>query len=110
MYKRHVSWDGSIDKDDLLPSEICSRNMWFCVIDEEFGLANRHAVGVDRIFWESDYPHSSCIWPGTQKIVDDLFVNVPDDEFRKITYENADKLFKWKTPDPTDDIESLIVN
>ncbi len=109
MYQRHVSWDGSIDRDDLLPSEICRRNMWFCMIDEEFGLANRHAIGVDRIFWESDYPHSSCIWPGTQKIVDDLFVDVPEDEFRKITYENADKLFKWQTPDPTGDLGSLIV-
>ncbi len=33
----------------------------------------------------------------------------PDDEFRKITYENADKLFKWKTPEPTDDLDALIV-
>ena len=40
------------------------------MIDEPFGLANRDIVGVDRIFWECDYPHSSCIWPNTQQIVD----------------------------------------
>ena len=102
MYKRHRGWDGSIDASDLLPSEICKRNMWFCMIDEEFGLAHRDIIGVDRIFWECDYPHSSCIWPGTQKIVDDLFDGVSEDDFRKISYENANKIFKWDCPDPSE--------
>jgi predicted TIM-barrel fold metal-dependent hydrolase len=109
MYKLHRSWDDGIDASDVLPSEICRRNMWFCMIDEEFGLANRGIIGIDRIFWECDYPHSSCIWPDTQKIVDDLFVNVPDDEFRKIAYQNAEHVFNWEAPDPTDDLESLVV-
>jgi predicted TIM-barrel fold metal-dependent hydrolase len=108
MYKRHRSWDGDIDAADLLPSEICKRNMWFCMIDEEFGLSVRDLIGIDRIFWECDYPHSSCIWPGTQKLVDDLFVGVPDDEFRMITYENAERIFKWQAPDPTPDLGSLV--
>jgi predicted TIM-barrel fold metal-dependent hydrolase len=108
MYKRHRNWDGEIDPADLLPSEICKRNMWFCMIDEAFGLGVRDLIGVDRIFWECDYPHSSCIWPGTQQLVDDLFVGVPEDELRKITYENAEQIFKWKAPDPTTDLESLI--
>jgi hypothetical protein len=84
--------------------------MWFCMIDEVFGLANRDSIGSDRIFWESDYPHSSCIWPGTQKIVDELFVDVPADEFKKITFQNADKLFKWRTPEPTEKLDSLIAS
>ena len=29
-------------RDDLLPSEVCRRNMWFCIIEEPFGLAVRH--------------------------------------------------------------------
>ena len=99
MYERHSHWDSAFGADDLLPSEICKRNMWFCMIDEAFGLANRDVIGVDRIFWECDYPHSSCIWPGTQQIVDDLFVGVPEEDFKKITYENANKIFKWDCPE-----------
>jgi predicted TIM-barrel fold metal-dependent hydrolase len=107
MYKRHRYWDGSIDNEDLLPSEICRRNMWFCMIDEPFGLANREIIGIDKIFWECDYPHSSCIWPGTQAIVDDLFKGVPDDDFAKITYQNAEKIFKWETPEPDREMGQL---
>lgn len=108
MYQRHRTWDGEIDPSDLLPSEICKRNMWFCMIDEEFGIGVRDLIGVDRIFWESDYPHSSCIWPGTQALVDELFEGVPEDEARQITYENAERIFKWTAPEPTSDLDSLI--
>jgi predicted TIM-barrel fold metal-dependent hydrolase len=92
MYKRHKYWSGT---DDLLPSEICRKNMWFCLIDEPYGLRVRHDVGIERILWECDYPHSSCIWPGTQKVVDDLFKDVPDDETELITLRNAERLFNW---------------
>ncbi len=92
MYKRHKYWSGT---DDLLPSEVCRKNMWFCLIDEPYGLRVRHDVGIERILWECDYPHSSCIWPGTQKVVDDLFHDVPDDETELITLRNAERLFNW---------------
>jgi predicted TIM-barrel fold metal-dependent hydrolase len=108
MYKRHHYWDTAFGDDDLLPSEICQRNMWFCMIDEVFGLANRHLVGIDKIFWECDYPHSSCVWPDTQQVVDDLFAGVPDDEVRKITYENANAVFKWDCPE-VDEFPDLLV-
>jgi len=92
MYKRHKYWSGT---DDLLPSEICRKNMWFCLIDEPYGLRVRHDVGIERILWECDYPHSSCIWPGTQHVVEDLFQDVPDDETELITLRNAERLFNW---------------
>lgn len=92
MYKRHQSWSGT---DDLLPSEVCRRNLWFCLIEEPFGLKVRHDIGVDRILWECDYPHSSCVWPNTQKIVDELFAELPDDEAEMIAHRNADAVFRW---------------
>jgi predicted TIM-barrel fold metal-dependent hydrolase len=100
MFQRHRYWDDMVGDEDLLPSEICKRNMWFCMIDEPFGLANRDVIGIDKIFWECDYPHSSCIWPGTQKIVEDLFDGVSEADKRKIFYENAEGIFKWKCPEP----------
>lgn len=92
MYKRHRSWTGT---DDLLPSEVCRRNMWFCLIEEPYGLRVRHEIGIERIMWECDYPHSSCTWPDTQTIVDELFSELPDDEADLIGYRTAEKVFDW---------------
>ncbi len=92
MYERHRYWSGG---DDLLPSEVCRRNMWFCLIEEPYGLRIRHEIGVDRILWECDYPHSSCIWPGTQALATELFADVPTDEAEAIVFGNAAALFKW---------------
>ncbi len=92
MYKRHKYWSGT---DDVLPSDVCRRNMWFCLIEEPYGLRVRHDIGIDRILWECDYPHSSCVWPNTQKIVDELFADIPADEAEMITVRNAEYLFNW---------------
>jgi predicted TIM-barrel fold metal-dependent hydrolase len=96
-YRHTRYWSGD---DDLLPSEVCARNMWFCVIDEPFGIRVRHDIGVDRILWECDYPHASCIWPNTQEIARALFENVPLDETEMMTFRTAEMLFKWDTVEP----------
>jgi hypothetical protein len=80
--------------------------MWFCMIDEPYGLENRHKIGIDRIFWECDYPHANCTWPGAQETVEELFADVPEDEASKILYGNAEQVFKWKVPDVEVDLRA----
>jgi predicted TIM-barrel fold metal-dependent hydrolase len=92
-------WSGD---DDLLPSEVLRRNMWFCMIDEPYGLRVRHEIGIDRIMWECDYPHSSCVWPDTQASVDGLLGTIPDDEAELIAFRNAEHVFSWKCTEPAD--------
>jgi predicted TIM-barrel fold metal-dependent hydrolase len=92
-YLLHRSWTGT---DDLLPSEVCRRNMWFCMIEEPYGLRVRHEIGIDRIVWECDYPHSNCIWPGTQQTVEGLMSSLPPDEAELITFRTAERLFDWR--------------
>ncbi len=92
-YTIHRHWSGS---DDLKPSEVFQRNFWFCMMpDEDYGLNIRHEIGIDKIFWESDYPHANCPWPATQDIVHRFFDGVPADEVKAITYGNAQNVFKW---------------
>jgi predicted TIM-barrel fold metal-dependent hydrolase len=99
-YELHHSWSGD---DDLLPSEVFERNMWFCIMpDEEYGLEQRHRVGIDKIFWEADYPHANCPWPGTQSFVNEFFKGVPDEDVEKIAYANAESVFDWACPDPSE--------
>ncbi|UTT51035.1 amidohydrolase family protein [Rhodococcus gordoniae] len=97
QYGLHKYW-GDLDQS-LTPSQICKRNMWFCMIDEPYGLANRHEIGLDKIFWECDYPHANCIWDETQPKVEELFADIPDDEAEMILYKNAEKMFDWKVPE-----------
>ena len=33
-----------------------------------YGIRNRHEIGVDRIMWSTDYPHTNSNWPNSQRI------------------------------------------
>ena len=92
QWDRHRHWT---KLDDTFPSEIAKRNMWFCMIEEPVGLSYRYDFGVDRILWESDYPHADTPWPDTQAACQALFAGVPDDEVAAITHGNAEALFKF---------------
>lgn len=58
-------------------------------------------VGVDRILFETDFPHPTCLQGDA---VHDAIANldaVPEDARRKILYENAAKLYKVPLPATT---------
>jgi predicted TIM-barrel fold metal-dependent hydrolase len=93
QYERHL-WSHA--SDDLMPSEVCRRNMWFCMIEEPVGLRYRHDFRVDHILWESDYPHADTPYPNTQENARVVFTDVPDDEVELITHRNAEVLFNHR--------------
>ena len=59
----------------------------------------RHAIGIDNICWEMDYPHSDSMWPHAPEELTAVFDahGVPDDEIDKMTYQNA---CRWYSFDP----------
>jgi predicted TIM-barrel fold metal-dependent hydrolase len=83
---------------DLTPREVLSRNFWFCTIDDPSALEQRHRIGIDHILLESDYPHQDGTWPDTQKLLRDQIGHMPDDDIRKMTWENASALFDFPVP------------
>ena len=42
-------------------------------------LRNRHAVGVDRLMWSTDYPHHGNDWPYSRKTIDEMMFGIPED-------------------------------
>ena len=86
----------------ILPSEIAAQNFWWCLIEEPFALRSRHEIGVTRLLWECDYPHTDSTWPNSQAEPADLLDTIPADEAELITRANAEGLFRWKChiPDP----------
>jgi len=82
----------------LRPAEVLARNFWFCTIDDPSTLSTRHAIGVDHIMFETDYPHGDGTWPDSQQVFSDVFGGLPHDEVAMISHENAARLFRHPRP------------
>jgi predicted TIM-barrel fold metal-dependent hydrolase len=92
-WDRH-RWYQDIDRETR-PSDLFREHFWGCFIDDEHGLANRHAIGVDRITLEIDYPHSDSNWPNSRKRASEVLANVPDDEVEMIVETNARRMLRY---------------
>jgi predicted TIM-barrel fold metal-dependent hydrolase len=80
---------------DMRPSELFARNIWGCFIQDEFGVINREHIGVNKLLWECDYPHSDSNWPNSRKVVHEHMLDVPDEDVHKIVELNARELFRF---------------
>ncbi|MGE0881771.1 MAG: amidohydrolase family protein [Acidimicrobiia bacterium] len=96
VYDHHHHWTHA-DFSERLPSQVFRDQVQTCFIDDETGLRNREAIGVDMITWECDYPHSDSTWPVAPETVMKSFerAQVPDEHIHKITWENAARWYKF---------------
>ena len=94
VWEAHRRWYTAIDSERP-PSETVRRNIWGCFIADRFGIESRHAIGIDRIMWEGDYPHSDSAWPESRKRAAEALAEVPDEEVRRIVETNARELFHF---------------
>ena len=76
-----------------MPSDyLRGNNVWGMLIDP-LGVSTRHAVGVDRLMWGSDFAHAASEWPHSRKAVDAAFAGVPAEERDLMVRGNAIKYF-----------------
>ncbi len=94
VYERHRAWTHQ-DFGGKLPSEVFREHVILCFISDAVGVANRHAVGVENVTWECDYPHSDTIWPRAPEILMESLRGVPEREIDLITHENAMRHFRY---------------
>jgi predicted TIM-barrel fold metal-dependent hydrolase len=87
------------DDPNLSPVDAMRRNFWFCTIDLGSTFELREHIGIDHICIESDYPHADSTWPDTQGLAHDALKNIDADTIRKVTWENASKLFRHPVPE-----------
>jgi predicted TIM-barrel fold metal-dependent hydrolase len=93
-HAHHGKWTNS-DLGGRTPSEVFRDHFLSCFIVDKFGIDNRHAVGIDTICYECDYPHSDCVWPRAPEILFESLGGVPDEEINKITHLNAMRKFSY---------------
>lgn len=94
VHKHHHAWTHT-DLGGKLPSELFYEHFWTCFIDDRAGTEMRHLVGVDRMMWEMDYPHSDSTWPNAAEQLWDNIGKLPADEIDKISHQNAMKAFHF---------------
>jgi predicted TIM-barrel fold metal-dependent hydrolase len=76
------------------PSTYFHRNIWACFFKDQTGIDNRDKIGIDRIVFETDYPHSDSTWPETRAVVAKLLDGLNDHDIHRIVRGNAIDLFE----------------
>jgi predicted TIM-barrel fold metal-dependent hydrolase len=93
-WERQRNWTHQ-DFGGRKPSELFFERVVTCFIEDNFGLANRYAVGLDNITWECDYPHSDTSWPRSPEMLARTTGELTDDEIDKVTHLNAMRHFRY---------------
>jgi predicted TIM-barrel fold metal-dependent hydrolase len=88
----------AMDQLSMLPSEYFARNCYIGasqILPAE--VTRRDEIGVDRILWGSDYPHSEGSFPYTRKALRVTFAGVPESEIRMMAGQTAAEVygFDW---------------
>lgn len=88
--RRHLWTEGVLSRpSDVLRRQVTT-SFWF----ERSGIELRDFIGVDNIVWESDFPHITSTYPRSWEYVERTVEGVPEDERRKLLFENALRLYK----------------
>jgi predicted TIM-barrel fold metal-dependent hydrolase len=91
-YLRHQDWTGFEFK--RMPSEYIRRHFLFGFQDDFYGVEHRHEIGVDKMMWANDFPHSAGDWPDSIPLIEEMFEGVPEEEARLMLGGNCARFYK----------------
>jgi predicted TIM-barrel fold metal-dependent hydrolase len=93
VWERHRYHSG-LDTE-ARPSDLFKKHIWLCFISDDHAVTNRYDIGLDRLMWESDYPHSDSLWPHSATALAKAFADLPDADARAIAELNARAVFQF---------------
>ena len=91
VYKKHRFWTQSALKKP--PSEYFYDHVYATFQEDHVGLKLLEELGEDTVLWASDYPHGDSVWPDSHQIVDRDMAGMDQAVVRKITRDNARRLY-----------------
>jgi predicted TIM-barrel fold metal-dependent hydrolase len=102
-------WDESVRRNrsewtqPLLPSEYINRNVWFVYTVDEMGAENRYNIGVDKMMWGPDFPHSSSCWPMDYQVGREVLERsgATESEIERIMWKTCADIFKLPYDEPS---------
>jgi predicted TIM-barrel fold metal-dependent hydrolase len=75
------------------PSSYWYSNMSGTFVRDDYGVRNRHEVGVDNMMWSTDYPHHGNDWPYSRRVINETMAGLAPDEKHRIVCGNAIRVF-----------------
>jgi predicted TIM-barrel fold metal-dependent hydrolase len=87
------------DAADMLPRKPSDYFASNCRVGVSFPspteAAARHAIGVDRFMWGSDYPHDESTYPNTREGLRRAFAGTPAPELQQLLAGNAAAVYRF---------------
>jgi predicted TIM-barrel fold metal-dependent hydrolase len=81
---------------DLKPSEYFHRQVYACYWFEKEAPRHFEQVGVDKILFETDFPHPTCLYGNVSETIEAGLGAQSESVRKKILYENSAKLYDLK--------------
>jgi predicted TIM-barrel fold metal-dependent hydrolase len=75
------------------PSELFKRQVYATFQESPTAMSLLKFYGPDNLLWASDYPHPDSVWPNSRATIERQMVDLPAETVRKLTFENAAKLY-----------------
>ncbi len=81
--------------DDLerKPSDYVKEHALWGTLYDPVGVQMRDPATTNTIMFSTDFPHAAGDWPNSQKVIDDMFAGVPEDEKHMMLAGNAVRYF-----------------
>ncbi|MGE0306903.1 MAG: amidohydrolase family protein [Acidimicrobiia bacterium] len=92
VWEHNRGWNGVRDKIPNPPSSYYPGRVFCTFFDDDFGLRNLDAIGVDNVIFETDYPHSDSNWPDSLEVVRKATAHLDAETTHKIVRGNALKM------------------
>ncbi len=94
-YQIHESAPSVVDQLSMKPSDYIRRQVYGCFWFEHAALdAVIDALGADRVLFETDYPHPTCLYPDPLGRAEAALAGVGASTVRKVMQDNAAALYK----------------
>ena len=91
QYERKHMWIEP--KLDMKPSEYFKRQGHATFSDDLAALRMIDFIGAEALLWGSDYPHDEGTFPHSQEVIERTFVELSEEDKRKIVYGNSASLY-----------------
>ena len=78
------------------PSEYMREHSLWGTLYEPVGVAAsvREAIGSENILFSTDFPHAAGDWPNSQRVIEEMFQGVPEDEKHAMLAGNAIRFWR----------------
>jgi len=96
-YERHRLWTERLlgwKPPKELPSYYLRNHCSWSFQFDRVGVEQRHWLNVEHLMWATDFPHQESEWPNSRRIAERNFAGVPEEETRKMVFENCARLFR----------------